>query len=54
VYGLLGARFGVRPVLATGLIVLATGAVVAAISPSIAVLVAARVLQGVGSGAVPA
>jgi len=54
VYGLLGVRFGVRSVLATGLIVFATGAVVAAVSPSIVVLVGARVLQGVGAGAVPA
>jgi predicted MFS family arabinose efflux permease len=54
VYGLLGVRFGVRAVLTTGLIVFAAGAAVAATSPSIAVLVAARILQGIGAGAVPA
>jgi MFS family permease len=54
VYGLVGVRFGVRLVLATGLILFATGSAVAAVSPSIAILVAARVLQGAGAGAVPA
>ena len=47
-------RGSVRLPLAAGLVVFALGLVLASLAPSMAVLVAARVLQGVGAGAIPA
>ncbi|MEZ5136791.1 MAG: MFS transporter [Acidimicrobiales bacterium] len=44
----------VRVPLALGLIVFAAGLVVASVAPSMGVLVGARVLQGIGAGAIPA
>lgn len=53
VYGFLGLRFGIRAVLAAGLVVFTAGVAIAATSPNIAILIAARGLQGIGAGAVP-
>lgn len=52
VYGSLGLRFGIRAVLTAGLIVFAAGVAMAAASPNIIILIAARGLQGIGAGAV--
>ncbi|ANY08112.1 MFS transporter [Pseudonocardia sp. HH130630-07] len=54
VYGVLGARSGVRWLFATGVGLFAIGSVTAALAPAIEVLLAARVVQGLGAGAVPA
>lgn len=53
IYGLLGLRFGIRAVLAAGLVVFTAGVAIAAVSPNITILIAARGLQGIGAGAVP-
>ncbi|TDX85397.1 DHA2 family florfenicol/chloramphenicol resistance protein-like MFS transporter [Amycolatopsis arida] len=53
VYGFLGLRFGIRAVLAAGLVVFTAGVAIAAVSPNITFLIAARGLQGIGAGAVP-
>lgn len=45
----LGDRFGRRRMLATGLGIFVVGSAVAALSPNVGVLVAARVVQGVGA-----
>ena len=49
VYGSLSDRFGRLPVLLAGLILFAGGAVVAALAPSLGVLLVARVVQGFGA-----
>ncbi|WP_237154440.1 multidrug effflux MFS transporter [Oryzibacter oryziterrae] len=51
IYGPLADIFGRRPVLLTGLVILALGAVLASLAPSFELLLAARLLQGVGAAA---
>ena len=51
VYGPLSDRYGRKGVLVTGLALMALGSLVAALAPSLDVLIAARVLQGAGSAA---
>lgn len=49
--GVAGDRFGARRVTVAGCLLLSAGSVAAALAPSYAVLVAARVLEGTGSAA---
>ena len=51
VYGPLSDRYGRKGVLVIGLAVLAAGSLIAALAPSLDVLIAGRVLQGMGSAA---
>ncbi|MGH3874355.1 MAG: MFS transporter [Pseudonocardiaceae bacterium] len=53
VHGRIADITGVRGPLVTGIVLMATGALVAATAPVFAVLVAGRVLQGIGAAAVP-
>jgi DHA1 family bicyclomycin/chloramphenicol resistance-like MFS transporter len=48
-YGILSDRFGRRPLLLAGLVIYVVGAVLAAVAPSLGMLVAARVLWGLGA-----
>lgn len=52
-WGALGQRFGVGRSFAVGVVILALASVAAALAPSLPVLIAARVVQGFGSGAIP-
>ena len=52
-YGRLAARFGVGRTLAFGILLLASGSLVAVVAPTLPVVIAARVIQGAGSGAIP-
>jgi DHA1 family bicyclomycin/chloramphenicol resistance-like MFS transporter len=51
IYGTLADRFGRRPVLLAGLAIYVTFSLIAAFSTSFEMMIAARVMQGVGSGA---
>ena len=51
VYGPLSDRYGRKGVLMTGLALMALGSLVAALAPSLDVLIVARVIQGAGSAA---
>ena len=51
VYGPLSDRYGRKGILVIGLGLLAVGSLIAALAPSLQVLIAGRVLQGVGSAA---
>ncbi|WP_231897606.1 Bcr/CflA family efflux MFS transporter [Ilumatobacter coccineus] len=51
VYGVLGDRFGRRPILLIGIGVYALGALVSAIAPNLEVLLAARFVWGLGASA---
>jgi DHA1 family bicyclomycin/chloramphenicol resistance-like MFS transporter len=51
VYGPLSDRVGRKPVLMIGLVLSGLGALLAALAPSLALLIAARVLQGAGNAA---
>ncbi len=51
VYGPLSDRYGRKPLLLTGLAIATLGSVVATLAPTLDVLIAARVLQGLGAGA---
>ena len=53
VYGALARRFGLGRCLTVGVVLVAVGAGVAVLSVSLPMLVAARVLQGFGAGAIP-
>ena len=53
VHGRIADIVGVRGPLVVGVLLMATGAVVAATAPTFGVLVAGRVLQGIGAAAVP-
>ena len=50
--GALGARYGRKRILLLGLLVLAAGSMLAAVAPSIGVLIAARAVMGAGAAAV--
>lgn len=50
VYGALSDRYGRRPVLLTGLALFVLGSALAAIAPSISLLIMARLLQAAGAG----
>lgn len=52
-YGRLAARFGVGRTLSFGILLLAFGSLVAVVAPTLPVVIAARVIQGAGSGAIP-
>ncbi len=54
VYGPASDRFGRRPVLIAGLALFVAGGAIALVSPSAEVLIASRVVQGLGGGAGPA
>ena len=53
VYGRISDLVGVRAPLLAGLVLMSVGALVAALAPSLGVLLGARVLQGAGAAAVP-
>jgi MFS family permease len=53
VYGSLARRFGLVPCLTAGVGLVASGALVATLAPSLPVVIGARVVQGVGAGAIP-
>jgi MFS family permease len=53
VNGALARRFGLGRCLTIGIGLVAVGALIAVLAPSLPVLVAARVLQGFGAGAIP-
>ena len=52
-YGRLAARFGVGRTLSFGILLLAFGSLVAVVAPTLPAVIAARVIQGAGSGAIP-
>lgn len=52
-YGPLARRFGLGRCLTFGVALVAIGAGIAVVAPDLGVLVAARVLQGLGAGAIP-
>jgi MFS family permease len=53
VWGGLAGRFGLGRCLAVGVLLFAAGSAAAAASPSLAFLVGARIVQGIGAGAIP-
>ncbi|MFN2496926.1 MAG: MFS transporter [Pseudonocardiaceae bacterium] len=53
VHGRIADIVGVRGPLAVGVVLMATGALVAATAPTFGLLIAGRILQGVGAAAVP-
>ena len=53
VYGRISDLVGVRAPLLAGLVLMSVGALVAALAPSLGVLLGARLLQGAGAAAVP-
>ena len=53
VYGSLARRFGLARCLTLGVVLVAVGAGIAVVSVNLPMLVAARVLQGFGAGAIP-
>jgi MFS transporter, DHA1 family, multidrug resistance protein len=52
-FGPLSDRYGRRPMLLAGLAVYVAGALLCLVSPNVEVLIAARILQGVGAGSGP-
>ena len=52
-YGRLSARFGMGRTLSFGILLLAFGSLVAVVAPTLPVVIAARIIQGAGSGAIP-
>lgn len=53
-YGRIADLYSLRFVFAAGLLVLAAGSLICALAPSLPVLVAGRIVQGVGASAIPA
>lgn len=53
IWGAIGRRFGVGRALAVGIAILGLASLAASATPSLPLLVAARVVQGFGSGAIP-
>jgi len=53
VWGGIAARIGLVRALVLGVTILGIGSVLAAVAPSLELLVASRLLQGIGSGAIP-
>jgi MFS family permease len=52
-YGSLARRFGLAPCLAAGVVLVAFGALIAILAPTLPVLIGARIMQGIGAGAIP-
>jgi MFS family permease len=52
-WGGLAGRFGLGPSLAIGVTLVSAGSALAVIAPSLPLLVAARIVQGLGAGAIP-
>lgn len=52
-FGGIAARIGIIRALTGGVLLLAVGSALAAVAPSLQVLIGARLLQGLGSGAIP-
>jgi MFS transporter, DHA2 family, metal-tetracycline-proton antiporter len=52
-WGALGRRYGVGRALAVAIVILALASLAASAAPNLALLIAGRVLQGFGSGAIP-
>ena len=53
VWGGIATRLGLVPTLVAGVALLGTGSLLAAVAPSLELLVGSRLLQGIGSGAIP-
>jgi hypothetical protein len=53
IWGALGRRYGIGRGLAAGIAVLSVASVAAAMAPDLPTLVGARVIQGIGAGAIP-
>jgi MFS family permease len=53
IYGSLARRFGLGSCLTFGVVLVAVGAAMAVLASDLGMLIAARVLQGVGAGAIP-
>lgn len=52
-YGGIAGRVGLVPALVSGVLLLSIGSVAAVVAPSMEVLIGSRMLQGIGSGAIP-
>ena len=52
-WGALGRRFGISRALAAGVLLLSGASLAAALAPDLPTLIAARVVQGLGAGAIP-
>ena len=52
-WGGLARRLGLGPSLAAGVVMVAGGSLLAAVAPSLPWLIAARIIQGLGAGAIP-
>ncbi|MGH2358233.1 MAG: MFS transporter, partial [Candidatus Limnocylindria bacterium] len=52
-FGGLAGRFGLVPALVSGVLLLALGSALAVAAPSMEVLIGSRLVQGIGSGAIP-
>ena len=52
-YGPLAARFGIGRTLTFGILLLALGSLIALVAPTLQIVIAARMIQGAGSGALP-
>jgi DHA2 family metal-tetracycline-proton antiporter-like MFS transporter len=53
VWGGLARRFGVGPAIAAGVTLMSAGSLAAGFAPSLDLIIAARVVQGLGTGAIP-
>ena len=53
IYGPLAVRFGVGRTLAFGILLVAFGSLIALVAPTLEIVIAARMIQGAGSGALP-
>lgn len=53
VWGGLAGRFGLGPCFAAGTLLFSAGSLAAVLAPTLPVLIAARVVQGIGAGAIP-
>jgi DHA2 family metal-tetracycline-proton antiporter-like MFS transporter len=53
VWGGLARRLGVGPSISIGILIFSVGSLAAALAPSLPAVIAARIVQGLGSGAIP-